>query len=1004
MCERRETVNKKLSLRLLHIILFSTVTLHALAQSEADSLRRDTVMLEEVEISTGYQTLPAERMTGSFERVDEKLFNRQISTDVISRLDGLVPGMLFDKRGATDRLLVRGLSSLGNSDSRPLIILDNFPYEGDLDAINPNDVASVTLLKDAAAASIWGARAGNGVLVITTKRGRFGQPFRLSATANVTLQEKPDLFYRPQIASTDYIDNEIMLFNRGVYDAALMNTRTWPAVTPVVEILDQQRRGLLSEAEATARINALRGLDLRDEQTRYLYRDAVMQQYALSLRGGGDRLNTLLSAGYDRNLASERGNGSTRTTVRSQTSLRPVDALSLDVGIAYSANEQQGNHPGPIRMGATGGIYPYASLVDENGAPAIVVRDRRQGYADTAGAGRLLDWQYRPYEELSLADNTTKLQNLLFNLSARYQWTAHLSTEVRGQYENQWSDSRQLQHERSYYVRDLINSFTQLTGDNVIRPVPLGGILDASRSRLQAYGLRGQANYRRDWVRHSVAAIAGGEIRHTGTESSSDRLYGYDADLRISQGVDYANQYPRYTNPASRAFIPYVASGSRTVSRFVSLYANASYTFNGRYTASASARRDASNLFGVATNDKWSPFWSAGLAWDIAGEPFYRWPALPVLKLRTTYGHAGNVDNDRAAVTTIEYRGYSRLGRFPYAIVANPPNPELRWENIATWNMGLDFAFKNRHLSGSIEYYIKDATDLISTIMADPTTGFYSFARNSAALRGRGIDVSIQGQVGGQQWLWTGNLLLSHNTNKVVEHYGIPSSFSSSVGNGSGIAPFVGRTPYAVISYRFAGLDPENGNPLGYLNGQVSTDYNSISRNAGENDVVLHGPALATYFGAFRNTFTWRDFSVSANVAYRFGYFFRRETVAYSSFLSGNVVSLHGDYYKRWQQAGDEQYTTVPSMAIPGNARRDEFYRDSEATVERGDHIRLQDVNITYTFPAAGYGKLPFRQIRATLYARNLGLLWKANKANLDPDYLNMPAARSIAFGLSMDF
>src|SRR3546814_10547765 len=151
-----------------------------------------------------------------------------------------MPGILFDKRGPSDGLRVRGLSSIGLTDSRPLIILDNFPYEGDLDAINPNDVASVTLLKDAASASIWGARAGNGVLVITTKRGRFAQPFQLSATSNITIQEKPDLFYQPQVASTDYIDIEKMLFERGVYNSALSNTHTWPVVSPVVDILDRK--------------------------------------------------------------------------------------------------------------------------------------------------------------------------------------------------------------------------------------------------------------------------------------------------------------------------------------------------------------------------------------------------------------------------------------------------------------------------------------------------------------------------------------------------------------------------------------------------------------------------------------------------------------------------------------------------------------------------------------------------------------------------------------------
>jgi len=977
--------------------------LSATPQVKQDSLRRDTVMLEEVEVSTGYQTLPAERATGSFERVSEKLFNRQVSTDVISRLDGIMPGILFDRRGISENLRVRGLSSIGLTDSRPLIILDNFPYEGDINAINPNDVASVTLLKDAASASIWGARAGNGVLVITTKKGRFDQPFQLSATSNITIQEKRDLFYQPQVASTDYIDIEKMLFDRGVYDSDLSNTRTWPVVTPVVDILDEQRRGLLTEEEAAAKINAFRNVDLRDDLSRYLYRDAVMQQYALSLRGGSNRVNTLFSAGFDRNLQSERGNGYTRTTVRNQTSLRPLDKLTMDIGITYSASNRQSNNPGSVSMGPGNGIYPYAALVDEYGQPAVIARDRRLGYADTVGTGRLLDWHYRPYEELALADNTTTLQNLLFNFSTRYQWSAHLSTEIRGQYENQWTDAHELRHEHSYFVRDLVNTFTQLANENVVRPVPLGSILDGSRSRLQAYGIRGQANYNRDWSVHRVAAIAGGEIRHAGTESNSDRRYGYDADLRISQGVDYVNRYPRLANSSSSA-IPYVGSSQRMVSRFVSLYANGSYTLADRYTVSASARRDASNLFGVATNDKWSPFWSAGLAWNVDNEPFYRWSAVPHLKLRTTYGLAGNTDNDRPAVTTIDYRGVSSLGRFPYAIVANPPNPQLRWEDVATWNVGLDFAGRNRTIGGSLEYYVKTASDLIALMESDPTSGFDSFARNSAVLRNRGFDLSLYGRHGKGRFGWSWDALLSHTRNKVLEYYDTPATYSNAVGNGNLVTPFVGRPAYALLSYRFAGLDPETGDPLGYLNGEVSKDYTGIAQRASENDIVLHGTAMPTYFGALRNTLQWKNLSVSANVTFRFGYFFRRNTVAYYPILSGNVINVHGDYYKRWQKPGDEAQTTVPSMLIPGNNARDGFYGYSEATTERGDHIRLQDVNVSYVLRGDGLHWGPFREIRATLYARNLGLIWKANDAGLDPDYLNAPAPRSIALGLSMDF
>src|SRR5690606_28275798 len=148
--------------------------------------------------------------------------------------------------------------------------------------------------------------------------------------------------------------------------------------------------------------------------------------------------------------------------------------------------------------------------------------------------------------------------------------------------------------------------------------------------------------------------------------------------------------------------------------------------YNARYTVSASARRDASNLFGVETNDKWKPLWSIGGSWDVHNESFFKTNALSQLRLRATYGYSGNVATGHPAVTTLEYRGLSRTGLQPYAIVRNAPNPLLRWEKIGTLNLGLDFTFKGHFLSGSLEYYRKDASDLLSAVDADPTTGFTS--------------------------------------------------------------------------------------------------------------------------------------------------------------------------------------------------------------------------------------------------------------------------------------
>ncbi|RZM05526.1 MAG: hypothetical protein EOO88_54750, partial [Pedobacter sp.] len=203
---------------------------------------KDTVheefYLKPVEIvNTGYQNLPKERATGSFVLVDSRQLNRKVSSDVFSRMEGITSGLLFNKNTTNSNsgdldLSIRGRSTLF-ANYQPLIILDNFPYNGDLNAINPNDVEKITLLKDAAAASIWGVRAGNGVIVLTTKRGKFDQPLQVSLNSNVTLAGKPDLFYnRNYLSSSDFIDLEKLLFDKGSFDDALNDKVSYPIVSP----------------------------------------------------------------------------------------------------------------------------------------------------------------------------------------------------------------------------------------------------------------------------------------------------------------------------------------------------------------------------------------------------------------------------------------------------------------------------------------------------------------------------------------------------------------------------------------------------------------------------------------------------------------------------------------------------------------------------------------------------------------------------------------------------
>jgi TonB-dependent SusC/RagA subfamily outer membrane receptor len=207
--------------------------------------------LEGVVVNTGYQSIPKERATGSFVQIDRALLNRRISPDIISRLEGVASGLSFNANIPTQSkespFSIRGRSTI-TANTQPLIVLDNFPYDGDLNSINPNNIESITLLKDAAAASIWGARAGNGVIVINTRKGGLNRPLSVELVTNYTFSKKPDLFYNPNfLNASSYIDFEQYLFSLGSYDADLNNTTTRPPLSPAVELMARKRAGLISQ-------------------------------------------------------------------------------------------------------------------------------------------------------------------------------------------------------------------------------------------------------------------------------------------------------------------------------------------------------------------------------------------------------------------------------------------------------------------------------------------------------------------------------------------------------------------------------------------------------------------------------------------------------------------------------------------------------------------------------------------------------------------------------------
>jgi TonB-dependent starch-binding outer membrane protein SusC len=340
----------------------------------------------------------------------------------------------------------------------------------------------------------------------------------------------------------------------------------------------------------------------------------------------------------------------------------------------------------------------------------------------------------------------------------------------------------------------------------------------------------------------------------------------------------------------------------------------------------------------------------------------------------------------------------------------SPPNSALRWEKVKMLNIGIDLATKNKTISGSIEYYRKHAGDLLGEAPVDPTiglsgyTGESFFYGNVASMKGTGVDIAINTTNTGGKIKWQTGWLFSYAASEITG-YLLPSGNAVSIylqASRQYINPVKGRPVYGIYSYPWYGLDPATGDPLGILGNKSSNDYNAIAAQSIDS-IQYNGPAQPVYFGAVRNTLQWRDLSLSFNISYKLGYYFRRASVNYASLFS--TWTGHGDYALRWQQPGDEQHTTVPSMVYPSNYERDLFYQYASVLVEKADHIRLEDISINYELDKTKWKVLPFDHVRLYGYASNLAVLWTVNKKHIDPYYNNTPAARKrFSLGINISF
>lgn len=957
--------------------------------------------LAEVVVNTGYQQLPKERSAGSFTSVNNELLNRRAGANILDRLDGVASGLIFNRNktpAANEAgVMIRGRSTLF-ANPEPLIIVDNFPYQGDINSINSNDVESITLLKDATASSIWGVRAGNGVIVITTKKGSLEKKTNVQVSANLTIGGKPDLFYLPTINANDYLGLESYLFGKGYYNFRINSP--FMSLPQGIDLLAQQKAGLLSPEETAARLKLLAGQDVRRDLGRYFYQPSVAQQYTISLSGGTTNNSYYFSTGYDQSSGPVTGSSQNRMTIRGLNTYQLLPGkLSLQTEFNLSAT----NVHSPSNAYSL--PYPiYTSLASGSGHALPVYQDYKKRWLDTIGQGQLLNWTLKPLDERDLVNNHTTGMEYRLMQQLKYRVTKEVDINLYYQFQKGSTVNDNLQSQDSYYTRDLINRYTQpdYVAKTANRAIPLGDILDRTRSDYRSHQARIQVNYKKQFnPDHRLDVLMGAEISDYKSFTESSRKYGYNQDNATDIMVNLVT--PVFTLPYGFTSVIPSTNGQKGITdRYLSYFSNVGYQFKDRYLVNASARKDASNLFGVNANQRAVPLWSIGGGWIISKEPFFKLKGLDYLKLRLTYGYSGNVDKSTTAKTTAGVY-YTSFFQQPTDYLVNPPNPDLAWEKISTLNAGVDFSIKKDLLSGSLDVFVKQGRDLIGNSPVASQTGLSLFRQNVADMRTKGLDLVLNAHPVKGNWDWTINLLYSYAADEITRYLVKPAQASYVVAAIS-TNPVQGKPWSAVFAYPWAGLSGQTGDPQGLTGGQTSTNYNRLINPLSTQELLYKGPGRPTSFGGLRQDLSWRRFRLSVNLTYEMGYYFRRNSIHYTNLFAATAsvgTLVNADYNLRWQKPGDEATTNVPSMVYPAAYARDEFYKYSDPLIEKGDHIRLKDIRLSYDWV--------FQHQRSKAefyaYASNLGILWRVNKAGMDPNYVNgYPAPASYTIGVNLKF
>ena len=999
------------------------ITLTASTNDYSIQLPADSKSLNEV-VVTGYQKIDRRKLTASVSQLnisDEAVGAvKNIDQALAGQIAGLSSVSASGAPGAPVKIRIRGTASI-NGVQEPLWVLDGIPMEGnevpavdnlnDIDDIyqtsiaglNPSDIDNITVLKDAAATAIYGARAANGVIVITTKKGKEGRPV-INFSTKLTYSPKISIDRLNLLNADEKVGLELDLLNS--------NYTYREHKGGVANILDElgefnaYKTGGWDALSATAqaRINQLRTINT--DWNDILFRSVLNQEYNASISGGSDRSHYYASTGYYKELGVVKGVENNRYNVTLKSDFRINKILKL--GLSVFANQRKQDSYMTDTGGFTNPVYysrranPYFQPYNADGG--YNYDHNVQGRENEAP-------DFNIFEENTNTSKERIDRSVMAIFDAEFQFNKYLklTTQFGYQYDNYTID--RYAGQESYAMRKA-KEYASYTIDGVYKTIlPDGGMTRKTQSNANQWTWKAMLEWNRRLADiHDVELMAGTEVRHTETETLTSTAYGYDARTLTTQPVlfpteNIARQYPLHEE-------------AHLENAYVSWFATGSYTLLYRYTLGASVRFDGSDVFGVAKKYRYLPLYSVSGLWRAKEEKFLRnvkW--LSELSLRASYGIQGNIDKNTSPYLIGTFQKTTILPGSVETVISaeTAPNPDLKWEKTSNINLGLDLALLKNRIHLSVDYYYRKSTDLISSRKLPLETGFAYTSVNWASMKNSGWEIGLNTQnIKTKNFSWTTSLNLGFNTNEVLNETVAENS------------TYPGREGYpvgALFAYKTAGLDAD-GYPLFVAKDgsiQTATEFFQLNRFGASTLTAEEQRNLYTYMGSedpkcsggLINNFEYKNWQLGINFMFNIGMKVRVQP-SYSPTYFDRGLNTNHDILNRWTSTNTN--TDMPALMVNTTERAAEYTHFSEYStysmldtwVKNCTYWRLQSLRLGYKLPKEWLQKVGINSASVSLEGRNL-LVFASNYDNyLDPETMGnpyaQPIARSIIFGLNVNF